>query len=87
MTLTTTVRNFTGKTIDGLEIRGSVVDLEGNTVKDRTVVVIPGVAQGVDSLEPNKTLAVPILLEGMSKEADRANIKMEVTAIRFRLQP
>jgi hypothetical protein len=87
MTLTTTVRNFTGKTIDGLEIRGSVVDLEGNTVKDRTVVVIPGVAQAVDSLEPNKTLAVPILLEGMSKEADRANIKMEVTAIRFRLQP
>lgn len=84
MTLTTTVRNFTGKTIDGLEMRGAVVDLEGNTVKERTVVVIPNTAAGITELEPNKVLAVPILLEGMSKDADRANISMEVTAIRFR---
>lgn len=84
MTLTTTVRNFTGKTIDGLEMRGAVVDLEGNTVKERTVIVVPNTATGIQELEPNKTLAVPILLEGMSKEADRANIKMEVTAIRFK---
>lgn len=84
MTLTTTVRNFTGKTIDGLEMRGAVVDLEGNTVKERTVVVIPNDVAGVPDLEHNETLAVPILLEGMTKEADRANIKMEVTAVRFK---
>lgn len=84
MRLTTTVRNFTGKTIDGLEIRGAVVDMEGNTVKERTIIVIPNNARGTLELEHNKTLDVPIVLEGMSKEADRANIKMEVTAIRFK---
>ncbi len=82
MRLTTTVRNFTGKTLTGLEMRGAVVDTEGNTVKERTVIVIPNQARGIDELEPNKTLEVPIVLEGMSKEADRANIKMEITAIR-----
>lgn len=84
MTLTTTVRNFTGRTINGLEMRGSVVDIQGSPVKERTVIVIPNNATGVPELEANKTLAVPILLEGMSKDADRANIKMEVTAIRFK---
>ena len=84
MTLTTTVRNFTGKTINGLEMRGSVVDIQGNPVKERTVTVIPNNATGVPDLDPNKTLAVPILIEGMSKDADRANIKMVVTAIRFK---
>lgn len=84
MRLTTTVRNFTGKTIDGLEMRGAVVDLEGNTVKERTVIVIPNNARGIQELENNKTLDVPIVLEGMSKEADRANIRMEVTAVRFK---
>jgi hypothetical protein len=82
MRLTTTVRNFTGKTIDGLEMRGAVVDIEGKTVKERTIIVIPNNARGVQELDPNKTLDVPIVLEGMTKEADRANIKMEITAIR-----
>lgn len=84
MRLTTTVRNFTGKTIDGLEMRAAVVDIQGNTVKERTVIVVPNPATSVEELEPNKTLAVPITLEGMSKDADRANIKMEVTAIRIK---
>ncbi len=84
MTLTTTVRNFTGKTIDGLEMRGAVVDIEGKAIKERTVVVIPNSATGVLELEPNKTLAVPIVLEGFSKDADRANIRMEVTAVRVK---
>lgn len=84
MKLTTTVRNFTGKTIDGLEMRGAVVDSAGNTVKERIVIVIPNKTRGVDELEPNKTLDVPIILEGMSKEADRADIKMEIVAIRFK---
>lgn len=84
MRLTTTVRNFTGKTIDGLEMRAAVVDMEGKSVKERTVTIIPNNVTGVQELEPNKTLAVPIVLEGMSKEADRANILMEVTAIRVK---
>jgi hypothetical protein len=84
MELTTTVRNFTGKTITGLEIRGSVVDSQGSPVKERTIIVIPNVFAGTTELDNNKTMPVKINIEGMTKEADRANIKMEVTAIRVK---
>jgi len=84
MQLTTTVRNFTGKTVTGLEMRGAVVDLQGNPVKERTVIVIPNTFAGLTELENNKTIPVKINIEGMSKDADRANIKMEVTAIRVK---
>lgn len=81
MTLKTTARNFTGKTITGLEIYAAVVDLQNKPVKERTVVIIPARQQ---ELEPNQTMEIPITLEGLSKTDDRANIKMEVTAIRFK---
>ncbi|MDX6405522.1 MAG: hypothetical protein QOH70_2977 [Blastocatellia bacterium] len=76
MTLHTTVRNFTGHTITGLEIRGAVVDHDGKPVKERTVVMIPG---RQTELEPNKTMKVAVLLEGFTDSDDRANIQMEVT--------
>ena len=81
MRLTTTVRNFTGRTINGLEVYAAVVDLQGKPVKERTVIVIPA---RQPELENNQTLEVPVVLEGMKKEDDRANIKMEVTAVRFK---
>ena len=81
MTLRTTVRNFTGKAILGLEIRAAVVDHQGKAVKERTVVVIPA---RQPELGPNKTLPVAVLLDGMSDTDDRADIKMEVTG--FKLQ-
>ncbi|MBC7909037.1 MAG: hypothetical protein H7Y30_00965 [Pyrinomonadaceae bacterium] len=84
MKLSTTVRNFTGKTINGLEMRGTVVDIQGNPVKDRVMVIIPNAAKDLTELEPNKTLPVDIVVEGFSKDADRPNIKMEVTAVRFK---
>src|SRR5262247_2551852 len=37
MTLQTTVRNLTGKTLNGLEIHAAVVDYEGKPVKERFV--------------------------------------------------
>ena len=81
MALSTTVRNLTGKTLNGLEIRAAVVDYEGKPVKERTVIAIP--ARQAE-LSPNKTMGVTIMLEGM-KEADaRANIKMEVVAFKFK---
>ena len=81
MSLQTTVRNVTGKTLVGLEMRAAVVDYEGRPVKERTVVIIP---TRQAELAPNKTMQVQIMLEGM-KEADaRANIKMEVTGFRFK---
>jgi hypothetical protein len=76
MSLHATVRNLTGRTITGLEIRGVVVDHDNKPVKERTVVVIPGRQA---ELEPNKTMKVGVMLEGFSDSDDRANIKMEVT--------
>ena len=76
MTLHATVRNFTGHTITGLEIRAAVVDHDGKPVKERTVVVIPG---RQSELDPNKTMKASVLIEGFTDNDDRANIKMEVT--------
>lgn len=80
MSLHTTVRNFTGRTLNGLEIRAAVVDHQGKAVKERTVVVIPTRQR---ELVPNKTMQVQVMLEGMSDADDRANIKMEVTGFKF----
>jgi len=75
MTLQTTVRNFTGRTITGLEVRGAVVDHDNKPVKQRILVVIPG---RQPELDPNKTMRVSILIDGFSDSDDRANIKMDV---------
>src|SRR5262249_33838672 len=84
MTLHTTARNLTGKTVTGLEVWGAVVDHQGHPVKERTVVVIPsGVPGRPTELAPNKTINVTITLDRMTDEDDRANIKMEVTAFKF----
>jgi hypothetical protein len=81
MTLKTVVRNLSGKTLIGLEVRAAVVDYEGKPVKQRTVVVIP---VRRPELPPNKTMEIPVLLEGMSDKDARANIKMEITALKFK---
>ncbi len=81
MTVHTTVRNFTGRPLSGLEVKAAVVDHQGKPVKERTVIVIPGKQA---ELEPNKTMLVQVMLEGMTEADDRANIKMEVTAFRFK---
>jgi hypothetical protein len=77
----TTVRNFTGRSLNGLEIKAAVVDHQGKAIKERTVVVIPTKQA---ELEPNKTMFVQVMLEGMSESDDRANIKMEITGFRFK---
>jgi hypothetical protein len=82
MTLHTTARNFTGRTIIGLEVHAAVVDHQNQPVKERTVVVIP--LPDREELEPNKTMFVGVRLEGMTESDDRANIKMEVTGFRFK---
>jgi hypothetical protein len=81
MSLHGTVRNFSGRTINGLEITAAVVDHQGQPVKQRTVVVIPSRQA---ELEPNKTMPVQIMLEGMTDADDRANIRMEMTAVKFK---
>ena len=81
MTLKTVVRNLSSKTLNGLEVRAAVVDYEGKPVKQRTVVVIPARRP---ELPPNRTMEIPVLLEGMSDKDARANIKMEITALKFK---
>lgn len=76
MNLHTNVRNFTGRTLTGLEVKGMVVDHQGQPVNQKTVVVIPTVQP---ELENNRVVAVRVMLEGMTDQDDRANIKVEVT--------
>ena len=78
--VTATVRNSTGRTITGLEMRGAIADAQNSTVRERTVVVIPA-RQTV--LEPEETINVRVLLEGISPDSQRANILLEVTGLRF----
>ena len=82
MTLSTTARNLSGKTLSGLEILAAVVDYEGKPVKQRKVVVIP--TQRLPELLPNKTTPVNIMLDGMKDTDARANIKMEVVGFKFK---
>ena len=82
MTLRTTVRNLTGKTITGLEIKGSVVDYEGKPVKEKTLIFVPSERQ--PELLPNKTMQAQMMLDGMKDTDPRANIKMEVVAFKIK---
>jgi hypothetical protein len=81
MILHSNVHNFSGRTINGLEIYAAVVDHEGRPVKERTVIVIP---ERQPELEHNKALPVSVMLEGMKEAEDRANIKMEITGFKFK---
>jgi hypothetical protein len=75
------IRNMTGKTLTGLEIRVAVVDQLNNPVKEKTLVVVP---TQKERLEPNETMPVRVMMEGFSKEDDRAMIRWVVTAIKVK---
>ena len=78
--LTATVKNNTGRTISGLEMRGGIVDAQNSTVRERTVMVIPA---RQTALEPGEAIGVRVLLESISKDSERANMVLEVTGVRF----
>ncbi len=78
--ITGTVRNATGRTVTGLELRGVILDALSTPVRERTVVVVPARQA---ALEPGEAIRVSILLEGVSPEAERAAHAMEVTGLRF----
>ena len=73
------IRNFTGKTLTGLEIKVTVIDQLGKPVKDKTLIVVPNQRE---KLETNQTMPVDARLEGFSKEDDRALVRWKVTAIK-----
>jgi len=81
MNLQSIVHNFSGRTLTGLEIKGVVVDHQGKPVNQRAVVVIP---TKQPELENNRSMAVRVMLEGMTDKDDRADIRMEVTGFKFK---
>lgn len=79
--MTPKVRNFTGRTVNGLELQATVVDLGGNPLQQRTIIAIPN---RQPELENNKIMEVPIRMEGFKKDDVRANIRVELTGVKFK---
>ena len=75
-----TVRNTTGRTVTGLELRGTILDAQSAPLRERTVVVVPSKQT---ALEPGEAINVSIMLEGVHPEAERSVPLLEVTAVRF----
>jgi hypothetical protein len=74
------IRNITGKTLTGLELKVTVVDLANAPLKDKTVIVIP---KQQERLEHNQSMPVKVNIEGFPSDANIANIRWKVTAIKF----
>ena len=76
MTLRPTVRNFTGRTVNGLEFRAAGLDLQGNTIRERTYVT-------EEEVETNKTASPAI---GLNFPSDNrpAQLKLELTGVRYK---
>jgi len=81
MGLSANIRNFSGRTLTGLEVTGMVVNHQGQPINQKTVVVVP---TNQPELENNRAIAVQLLLEGMTDKDDRANFKVEVTGFKFK---
>jgi hypothetical protein len=80
MLLGANLKNYTGKTIVGLEIRASVIDQKGNTVRDKTVIVVP---KQQPILSPDEKMYVNVRIDGFTRDDDRADVRWKVTAIKF----
>jgi hypothetical protein len=77
MKLEGTVRNFTDRTITGLELYAAVLNSEGKPISERKVIVIPTTKH--PELERNKNMFVEVVLDGMKETDDRAKLWMDVT--------
>ena len=78
--MTAIIRNSTGRTISGLEMRGAVLDGEKKPLRERTVVVVP---LRQTALEPNEGIRVRIMLPGVPRDKERSQVLMELAAVRF----
>lgn len=76
VTMKPTVRNFTGRTVSGLEFRAAGLDLKGNVIRERTYVT-------EEEIETNKTASPAI---GLNFPSDNrpAQLKLELTGVRFK---
>ncbi|MCA1618079.1 MAG: hypothetical protein LC795_01945 [Acidobacteria bacterium] len=74
VTMKPTVRNFTGRTVNGLEFRAAGLDLKGNVIRERTYV-----SEG--EIETNKTASPAI---GLNFPNRPAQLRLELTGVRFK---
>lgn len=75
-TLKPTVRNFTGRTVNGLEFRAWGVDSKGNVIRERTFV-------SEDEIAPNKVF-VPSIEVVFPADKKPADLKLQLTGVRFK---
>ncbi|MDQ4120993.1 MAG: hypothetical protein M3209_06070 [Acidobacteriota bacterium] len=80
MSLVGVVRNFTGKALTGLEVVGSVVDKDGNVVREKTAIVLPNDRQ--QRIDPNKTMPFTLIVSGFEQKDDRANFKFQISGLK-----
>jgi len=73
------IRNNSDKVLTGLEIRVSVVDSFGKTVKDNTLLIVPTQKK---TLAPKEQMNVTVRIDGFRTDDDRARIQWKVTAIK-----
>jgi hypothetical protein len=71
-----TVRNFTGRTVGGLEFHAAGLDLQGKVIRERTFV-------SNDDIEPNK-IATPAISLNFPADNKPAQLKLELTGVRFK---
>jgi hypothetical protein len=74
------LRNLTGKTITGLEVQVTVVDLANAPLKERAFVVVP---KQKERLAHNESMQVQVNIGGFESDANIANIRWKVTAIKL----
>lgn len=80
MNLVGVVRNFTGKTLTGLEVVGSVIDRDGKVVREKTSIVLPNDRQ--PKIDPNKTMPFTVVVNGFEQKDDRADFKWRISALK-----
>jgi len=74
------IRNKGTKTVNGLEVTVSIVDIKDQLVKEKKTMVVPNQSP---VLQPNETIEVFVPVDGFKKDDDRANVRWKVSAIRF----
>ncbi|MBA3240156.1 MAG: zinc ribbon domain-containing protein [Acidobacteria bacterium] len=76
VTMRPTVRNFTGRTVSGLEFHASGLDLDKRIVRERTFV-------WQQDIEPNKVSAVPISIN-FPQDNRPASLDLKLTGVKFK---
>ncbi len=76
VTMKPTVRNFTGRTVSGLEFHAAGLDLAKEVIRERTFV-------WQQEIEPNKISSVPISIN-FPQDNRPASLKLDLTGVTFK---